>query len=108
MVSALKAMESMMKTICEKRGWAYGERDTCSKLIDVCFKNDLIPSFWQSEMSALRSLLESGVPTARNQIAGHGQGASPVEVPSHIAGYVMHMTAAALVFLGESDSHLDK
>ena len=100
----LKSLESVMKSICDKRKWAYGEGATASKLIGICFDNGLIPSFWQTQFAALRSLLESGVPTARNRLGGHGQGAAPKPVPGHIAGYVLHMTAAAVVFLAESEA----
>ena len=74
---ALKAFESTMKTICDKRNWKYDPKDTSKQLIDICFKNDLIPPFWQQQMGGLRSLLESGVPTGRNKLSGHGQGSKP-------------------------------
>ncbi len=100
----LKSLESVMKSICDKRKWAYGEGATASKLIGICFDNGLIPSFWQQQFGALRSLLETGVPTARNRLGGHGQGAAPKSVPGHVAGYVLHMTAAAVVFLAEAEA----
>ena len=98
----LKSLESVMKSICDNKKWAYGEGATASKLIGICFDNGLIPSFWQQQFAALRSLLETGVPPARNRLAGHGQGAAPKSVPGHVAGYVLHMTAAAVVFLAEA------
>ena len=100
----LKSLESVMKSICDKRKWPYDQRATASKLIGICFDNGLIPSFWQTQFAALRSLLESGVPTARNRLGGHGQGAAPKPVPGHIAGYALHMTAAAVVFLAEAEA----
>ena len=100
----LKSLESVMKSICGKRKWPYDERATASKLIEICFDNRLIPSFWQDQFTALRSLLKNGVPTARNRLGGHGQGAAPKPVPGHIAGYVLHMTAAAIVFLAEAEA----
>jgi hypothetical protein len=103
---ALKAFESTLKAICDKRGWAYGPTDTSKNLIDICFKNDLVPRFWQSEMSGLRSLLEGGVPTGRNKLSGHGQGSKPIEVPEHIVSYVLHMAAAAIVFLVRAEQNM--
>ena len=70
----LKSFESVMISICDERKWNYPKGANAKALIDVCFKNNLIPSHWQSQFSALRSLLESGVPTGRNRISGHGQG----------------------------------
>jgi hypothetical protein len=52
-------------------------------------------------------LLESGVPTARNRLGGHGQGAKPTSVPDHIVAYLLHMTASTIVFLIEADRALE-
>lgn len=100
----LKSLESVMKSICDRRGWAYDEHATVRKLIDICFDNGLVPSFWQSQFDSLRSLLKSGVPTARNKLGGHGQGATPKPVPGYVAGYALHMTAAAIVFLADAEA----
>jgi hypothetical protein len=103
---AVKSLESVMKAICEKRKWSYKQTDTAKKLIDTCFQNGLIPDFWQSHFSALRCTLESGVPTARNALGGHGQGTQPVQVPQYLAAHVLHMTASTLVFLVEAEKAL--
>ncbi len=103
---ALKSFESTMKAIFDKRGWEYDPNDTSKRLIETCYKENLIPAFWQQQMSRLRSLLEGGVPTARNKLSGHGQGVKTVVVPEHIVAYVLHMTAAAIVFLVNSDAKL--
>lgn len=99
----LKAFESVMKAICDKRGWSYDSNATSKSLIQVCFDKGLIPSFWQSHYSSLRNLLESSVPTGRNKLSGHGQGTTPEPVPSHLVAYMLHMTASAIVFLAEAD-----
>ena len=103
---ALKSLESTLKAICSKRGWKFNGNDTAKKLLDICFENDLIPAFWQSSMGGLRSILEGGVPTARSKLGAHGQGEKPVEVPQHIASYVLHMTASTLVFLVKAEENL--
>lgn len=100
----LKALESVMKSICKKRGWRCGNKDGASRLIGICFDRGLVPEFWRSHFTALRSTLESGVPAARNKVGAHGQGAAPTSVPRHIAAYVLHMTAAAIVFLAEAEA----
>ena len=102
----LKAFESVMKAICDKRGWPYNQNATATSLIKVCFDNELIPKFWDAHYSSLRSLLESGVPTGRNKSGGHGQGTRPVPVPNHLAAYMLHMTASAIVFLVEAEKQL--
>lgn len=102
----LKALESVMKAICDKRGWSYGNKATATPLIQTCFDNGLVPLFWQSQYASLRSLLESGVPTGRNNLSGHGQGTNPVSVPTYLVAYMLHMTASAIVFLTEADANL--
>ncbi len=102
----LKAFESVMKAICDKRGWQYDNNATAKTLIQVCFDNGLVLPFWKSHYSSLRSLLESGVPTGRNNLGGHGQGTTPTTVPDHLVAYMLHMTASAIVFLAEADKNL--
>lgn len=102
----LKSFESLMKSICDKRDWGYAGNATAKNLIQVCLDNDLIPAFWQQNFTSLRSLLESSVPTGRNKLGGHGQGAFTTVVPDHLVAYMLHMTASALVFLGEAEAAL--
>ncbi|MET0466894.1 MAG: hypothetical protein ABW007_27280 [Chitinophagaceae bacterium] len=102
----LKAYESTMKAICHKRRWAYGQNDTAKKLIDICFVNGLVPSFLQTQITALKSVLESGIPTVRNKLGGHGQGAQQTIVPPHLVSYALHLTATTIVFLVESEKQL--
>lgn len=101
----LKSFESTMKVICDRRKWPYGTNDTAKPLIDVLFKHKLIPDYLQSEFAALRTVLESGIPTLRNRTSGHGQGAVPVELPLYLASYVLHLTASTILFLCEADKN---
>ena len=104
--NCLNAFESVMKSICSKQSWSVDKNATAKDLIKICLDNDLIPSFWQSHYSSLRSLLESSVPTGRNNLSGHGQGMKPVSVPEHLVAYMLHMTASSIVFLGDSEKNL--
>lgn len=99
----LKAFESTMKVICQRHGWAIQPTDTASKLIQAVLANNLIPQAMQAQFSSLRTVLESGTPTVRNKNAGHGQGATPVEVPAYLAAYGLHTAAANILFLIEAD-----
>ena len=102
----LKSFESTMKAICDKRNWAYEANATAKNLIKVCFDHGLVPVFWQQELSSLRSLLESSVPTGRNKLSGHGQGGTPTTVPDYLVAYMLHMTASTLVFLTTAEQEL--
>lgn len=102
----LKAFESTMRIICDKQGWSIKSTATASTLIKVCFENNLIPSFWESKFSSLKTLLESGVPTARNKLSGHGAGAEEKEIPRYIVEYAINMTASTILFLVEAEENL--
>jgi hypothetical protein len=105
-VDCLKAFESTMKTILDKRGWTYSKNDTANALIQVCVQNKLIDPMLLSHVGALRTVLEAGVPTVRNRTSGHGQGATPVAVPAHYASYALHLTGANILFLVNSEKAL--
>jgi hypothetical protein len=53
----------------------------------------------QSHLGAVRSALESAIPTVRNKLGGHGQGQQMIKVPDYYAEYLLHETAATIVFL---------
>jgi AbiJ N-terminal domain 4 len=99
LTECLKAFESTMKAICAKRGWAHNSTDTAKLLIDVCVREGLIPAM-------LRANLESGIPTVRNRLSGHGQGAAVVNVPPHYASYMLHLAATTIKFLAEAEKDL--
>jgi hypothetical protein len=100
---ALKAFESTMKAICDARKWSYDKKKATAKdLIQVIFDNHLIADYLQSHFTALRSVLEAGVPTVRNKTAGHGQGGTPTSVPPYVAAYALHLAASNIVLLVEA------
>ncbi len=99
-VDALKAFESTMKSILDERKWQYDiDKDPASRLVQILFEHQLIPSMLQNQFTHLRGLLESGLPTIRNKTSGHGQGTEPVVLPKYIAEYALHIAAANIVFL---------
>ena len=104
--NCLNAFESCLKVICKKRGWNYTEKDTANRLIAIVFDKGLIPQLMQSHFSALRSTLESGVPTVRNKRTGHGQGTNQIAVPEYIASYILHLTASNILLLTKADEEM--
>jgi len=105
-VDCAKSFESTMKIICDKRGWPCAAGDTASKLVGTILDNGLVDKFWQTHFSALRNMLSSGIPTPRNKVAAHGQGADISEVPQYLASYILHQTAATILMLVEADKAL--
>lgn len=99
LVDCAKAFESCLKVIGAARHWAIQPTDSASKLLNAAFSAGFVPTYLQAEFSALRSLLESGVPSVRNKQGGHGAGTSPRIVPAELAAFQLHQTAAVIVFL---------
>lgn len=106
LAECLKALESTIKTIAKERKWKHEANATAKPLLDLMFEKQVIPPLWSQHFSGLRSMLESGVPTARNRLGGHGQGSAVVPVPAHFVAFALHQTAAAIVFLSTAEREL--
>jgi hypothetical protein len=108
LVDCCKSFESTMKVICAKRRWPFDpNKSSASELIKTCLDNGLIPPYWDNHFTGLRTMLTSGIPTARNRQGGHGAGtAANSEPPSQLVSYVLHMTASTILFLAESEKTL--
>lgn len=100
LVDAAKCFESTCKVILTANDWAYTPRDGASKLIEILVREEFFPALHRSQLTALQSLLSSGIPTLRNNLGGHGDGPTVVEVPEETVAYGLHLTASAIVFLG--------
>lgn len=115
-----KSFESTMRSIIHKQGWKYDASDqataksenkaktkaNASTLIKICFDNNLLPEYFNSQITSLRTLLESSMPTIRNKNGGHGDGIEPKEVPASLASYMLHMTASTILFLIQTEENL--
>ena len=102
----LKSFESVLKSICEKRKWDYEKTDTAKKLINIVISSGILPSFLESQMNSIKSLMESGIPTIRNKLSGHGQGTDAIDVPEYIVSYMLHLTATTILFLIQAEQNL--
>lgn len=102
LVKALKSLESTMKIICDEKEWQYNETDRCSRLIDICFENGLIPPEMKSEFTSLNSLLKSGILPIRNNRGGHGEGNEEKVVEDYLARYALNITGSCILFLIEA------
>jgi hypothetical protein len=99
MNEALKAFESTMKAICDAKGWTRDSKATASVLIKLMIDKALFPKSLDSYLTNLKLVLESAVPTLRNQQSGHGQGPTVTAVPDHLVAYTLNLTASNIVFL---------
>lgn len=101
-VDSLKAFESTMKTILQRRRWPFDANASAQKLIQVVFEKELLPTYLTNHFTGLRTMLEGGVPTVRNKTSGHGQGPEEVKVPAYLAAYALHVCASNIVLLIEA------
>lgn len=101
-VKLLRAFESTLKIICDKKGWGYNETDRCSALIDICFDNNLVSQKMKSEFTSLNSLLKSGILPVRNNFAGHGDGGEEKVVEDYLARYAINITGSCILFVIEA------
>lgn len=101
LADCLKAFESTMKVICNEKKWPFKQTDTSKKLIQICFQNGIVPSFTQNQFTSLQNLLESGIPTIRNKLGGHGQGQSLQMVDDEMTRYALNLTGTNIIFLIE-------
>lgn len=101
LTECLKAFESTMKIISTEKKWVFNQTDTSKKLIQVCFQNGLVPTFTQNQFTSLQNLLESGIPTIRNKLGGHGQGQTPQKVDDEMTRYALNLTGTNIIFLVE-------
>ena len=101
LTDCLKAFESTLKTIFTNKGWVFSPNDTSSALITHAINNQLVPSYLQTQLTSLKSLLVSGIPTLRNRLGGHGQGAIPTTVDDETARYALNLTGSNIIYLIE-------
>ena len=98
--NALKAFESVMKTICKEKGYAYDkDKDTAKQLLQHLEVNNFYPTYLNNHFNGIRTTLESGVPTLRNKKAGHGQGQDVDVVSDEYAEYALNLVATNIVLL---------
>jgi hypothetical protein len=101
-VDALNALESTLKTICDKRKWKRPATANGTDLVRIVVKNGLIPAELQGHFEHLIKAIKSGLPPIRHNFGGHGQGAEVKDVADHLAAYSLHLMAANIVLLIEA------
>ena len=92
------AFESVLKVICDNKGWEYNDARV-STLLKIVYDNGLIPTYQRSFFDGIRGSLQSGVPAIRNNLSAHGQGIEEVVVPYYMAECMLNLTASSILFL---------
>lgn len=86
-----KAFESVMKVICHEKKWDYQQTLTAKPLTKILIKNHLIPEYMATYLLIVAEI--------RNQLTAHGKGVHHLEVPEHLASFVMDQTASIIKYL---------
>lgn len=99
-LNAGKCFESVLKTICEKKKYPFNpQKDTANKLVDILKVQGFFPEYLESHLNGIITTLQSGAPTVRNKVAGHGQGSEITEAPDCLVDYVLGLVAVNSVLL---------
>ena len=88
------AFESVLKVICERKGWPYAQTDTSARLLKTVLPRTTLDSFFEQPLLIVASI--------RNRLSkAHGAGALSKSVSPQIARYAINATAAAILLLVE-------
>lgn len=90
------AFESVLKTICDVKGWGYDpDTDTLSKLVKICKDNGLFPGFYGPVFE--------GTGTVRNKLGdAHGRGPTPLyDVDEKHVEHLIQMTSAHILLVAK-------
>lgn len=87
------AFESVLKTICDVKGWPHEPKATCSKLVDACYKAGLFPSIYVEMLKGIGSI--------RNNLGdAHGKGPKPSDPATRDhAEHMIATTCSHITFL---------
>lgn len=97
--AALRAMENVLKVICNARGWTYQKGDTVERLLAIVRANNLFPDYLGGHFDNLIGAMKGGVPKIRDRQGGHGAAPGDKPVPDYIGTLALHLTAANIVML---------
>ena len=90
----LSSFESVLKVVCQRKGWAYKNTDTADTLLTAVFGKTNLEGFYKEHIKLIL--------TVRNRrSSAHGGGTQPKQVPKHVANYVINATAAAILLIVE-------
>jgi hypothetical protein len=107
-MTALRIVSSTaVKVIGSARGWPIKDNDSASWLIQAAVDGGFLAPYSKAALNHLWGLIESSTPTIRNKMGGHGAGSTPRTIPTHLASFQLHQTAAVILFLAEQDAHLE-
>ena len=92
LVKCGSAFESVLKVICDRKGWAYKQTDTANTLIKTVLPHTKLDGYFEQLLII--------VATLRNKLgSAHGSGTVTKQTPRHLAQYALNATASAMLLL---------
>lgn len=94
MTNCGSSLESVLKSICDTKGWQYNTKDTSAALIKVCRDNRLFPP------EGVYSSIVENVATLRNRLSdAHGRHGQTFVVDDRHVKHLLNLTATNIIFL---------
>lgn len=88
------AFESVLKVICDRKGWVYKQTDPAKKLVDTIIAKTNLDSYFEPLLII--------VATLRNRLSSaHGAGTTVKQPARHIAQYALNATASAILLIAQ-------
>jgi len=91
-VKSCSAFESVLKVICDRKGWSYKQTDTANSLVKTVLSHTALDSYFESLLLIIATL--------RNRLSSaHGAGTVAKQPSRQVAQYALNATASAVVLL---------
>jgi len=88
------AFESVLKVICDRKGWTYKQNDTAKTLINTVLPKTGLDSYFEQLLLIIATL--------RNKLSSaHGAGTAVKQPARHIAQYALNATASAILLIAQ-------
>jgi hypothetical protein len=88
------AFESVLKVICDRKGWTYSQKDTAKQLISIVFPKTNLDSCFEQPLMII-AILRNKLSTA------HGAGTAVKQPAPHLALYALNATASAILLIAQ-------
>lgn len=100
LVHSNKALESLLKCICDDRG-IYRDKDTVNALVEILKNNNFFDDFVYliANINNLAGLFQTGVNSLRNKSAAHGGGQAPHDPDYNLAQLSLNLSISYINFL---------
>jgi hypothetical protein len=93
------AFESILKVICDRKGWKYRQTDTAKPLLDIVLPHTKLEGYFEPLLLI--------VATLRNRLSSsHGAGAVLKRPEPHLGQYALNVTASAILLLAQETGEL--